>query len=458
MNVSELVEAIGAAVKRGAGTFEVKGISTDSRTTKKGDVFFALKGPNYNGHAFVKDAYAKGAIGAVVEIIPGLDPSKTYNVMVVRDTLRALGFLAGYVRGLYKIPLIAVSGSSGKTTTKDMIAAIMMTSRPVLKTEGNKNNLIGLPQTLFRLTTAHKAAVVELGVSEQGEMERLANISKPDVAVITNIGRVHLETLGTLEGVAKAKAPLFEHLKDDGTKVVNLDDPWTLKIDSVTKPSAKRVTFSLKEKADVRVLSYSLDPALSALNVELDIRGAVIKVQLHSPAICNVANAAAASAASLAAGATVEEIQQGLNMFAPSAGRMEVIKAMGATIINDTYNSNPEAVIYALLTLKSAVGGKIAVLGDMLELGAASEEAHKEVGRAATNAGVSGLIAIGAFSKNIIEGAIGAGFSAKRALAFESKAEALLALKAMIKDGDTVLVKGSRGVALEEIVEGLKKA
>lgn len=458
MNVSELVEAIGAAVKRGAGTFEVKGISTDSRTTKKGDVFFALKGPNYNGHAFVKDAYAKGAIGAVVEIIPGLDPSKTYNVMVVRDTLRALGYLAGYVRGLYKIPLIAVSGSSGKTTTKDMIAAIMMTSRPVLKTEGNKNNLIGLPQTLLRLTSAHKIAVVELGVSEPREMEQLANMCKPDVAVITNIGRVHLETLGTLEGVAKAKAPLFEYLKDGGTKVVNLDDPWTLKIDSIMKPDAKRITFSLKEKADVRVLGYSLDPALLALNIELDVRGAAVKVQLHSPAVCNVANAAAATAASLAAGATVEEIQQGLNMFAPSAGRMEVIKAMGATIINDTYNSNPEAVISALTTLKSAAGGKIAVLGDMLELGAASEEAHKEVGRAVANAGVSGLIAIGAFSKNIIEGATGAGFSAKRALAFESKAEALSALKAMIKEGDTVLVKGSRGVALEEIVEGLKKA
>lgn len=458
MKVSELVEAIGAAVKRGAGTFDVKGISTDSRTIKKGDVFFALKGPNYDGHKFVKEAYEKGAVGAVVEIIPGLDPSKTYNVMVVRDTLRALGFLAAHVRLGHKIPFVAVSGSSGKTTTKEMTAGILLRSRPVLKTEGNKNNLIGLPQTIFRLTPAHKAAVVELGVSEPGEMQRLANICKPDVAVITNIGSVHLETLGTLEGVAKAKAPLFEYLNEGGTKVVNLDDPWTVKIDSLFKPEAKKVTFSLKNKADVRVTGFNLDGALGALAVELDLRGEAVKVVLNSPALCNAANAAAAAAAALALGATPAEIQDGLNAFVPVAGRMSALKIGNITVLDDTYNSNPEAAASALLTLKGATGRKVAVLGDMLELGQSAEAAHRELGKAAVEAGVSFLVAVGGMSKDIVEGALGAGLDRGRAAAFAGKAEALSALKGELKDGDTVLVKGSRGVALEEIIEGLKKA
>lgn len=458
MKIQELIEAIGAHVKHPAVDMQVKGISTDTRTIKKGDCFFALKGPNFNGHAFVKEAYEKGACGAVVEILPGLEPKKSFNVMVVRDTLRALGFLASHVRSQHDIPLVAVAGSAGKTTTKEMIASILTQSRPVLKTEGNKNNLVGLPLTLLRLNSAHRAAVVELGISEPGEMERLARTCRPDVAVITNIGRGHLMNFGGLEAVAKAKAPVFEELSKGGTKVVNADDPWTRKIDSVMRPELNRVAFGAHEKADVRVKGYSLRDDLTAVDMTFDVRGETAAITVHSPAVANVMNAAAAIAAVLPLNATVKEIEDGLKSFAPLKHRMEAIRANGYTILDDTYNANPEAVISALSTLKSAKGRKVAVLGEMLELGEASSSAHREIGARAALAGVALLAAIGAHSKDVIEGAVSNGMKASSCLAFVDKASAIAGLKGLIKEGDVILVKASRGAGLETVVEELKKA
>ena len=454
MMIAELVEATGASLKHGAGSFEFRGISTDTRTIKKGEVFFALKGPNFNGHAFVKEAYKKGAIGVVVELIPSLDPALSYNVMVVRDTLRALGYYAAYVRGRFKIPLIAVAGSSGKTTTKEMAAAILERSRPVLKSEGNMNNLVGVPKTLFNLKETHRAVVLELGISEPREMERLGYICRPDVALITNIGRGHLRSLGSLEGVAKEKAQLIEFLADKGVKAVNLDDPWTVKIASVMKPEAGKVTFSLKEKADVAV--KEIKTGSGGINIVFDVRGVGVPVRLNSPALCNVANAAAAIAAVLPLDVKTEEIQAALNSFAPLHGRMEVLNVNGLIVLDDTYNANPESMSAALQTLKAAAGRKIAVLGDMLELGDASMEAHMEIGKLAAQCGVDVLIAVGEMSKAAADSAVKAGLKAAQAHAFRNKLEAVSALKGIVKEGDVILVKGSRAVGLEDVVESLK--
>lgn len=448
---TDIAAATGGRLKGNSGVVAA-GVSTDSRKIASGDVFFALKGPNFDGHAFVKDVVAKGASVVVVEreeSLAGLPASVA--AIVVDDTLKALGALASHVRGLHKIPFIAITGSAGKTTTKEMTAAILSISRNVLKTEGNKNNLIGLPLTIFRLTESHEAGVVELGISEDWEMERLVSICRPDISLITNIGRGHLKTLGSLEGVAKAKGPIFSLLPSHGVKAVNLDDPWVVK---AAGQGGTRVTYSMKEKADVTVEGYSAEDGLAGTRAVYNVRGRRITVRFYSPGVMNVLNGAAAIAAVLPIGIPLEHMVEGLQSWAPVKGRMGVIRSCGFTLIDDTYNANPESMGSALRTLKEARGRKVAVLGDMLELGEATETEHKGVGRLAAEVGVDVLVAIGSSSETTAEGARSAGL--KDVFSFGSKRNALELLKRILHEGDTVLVKGSRGIALEEVVEGLK--
>lgn len=450
--ISEVIEAVGGALLQGFPGGFVKGVSTDSRKAGAGEVFFALRGPNFDGHKFIKDVFSKGAAGAVVERAEGLDIPPSFSVIAVGDTLKALGLLAGYIRGLHKIPVIAITGSAGKTTTKEMTAAILKRSRNVLKTEGNLNNLIGLPLTLFGLDENHQAAVVELGISEMWEMDRLFDICRPGIALITNIGRGHLKTLGSLEGVAKAKGPLFTRLGPSGVRVVNLDDPWAVKL---AGDAANKVTYSAWKEADVRVKGFKAADGLSGTDVIYDIRGRDLPVRINSAGSTDVINGAAAIAATLPLGVSPGDIQEGLGSYRPVHGRMEVLKVNGLTILDDTYNANPESVAAALKTLKSAAGRKVAVLGDMLELGDAASAEHRAAGRLAGETGADIVVAVGSLSRDIVEGASSAG--AKTGLfAFEDKKEALAALKELIKEGDSILVKGSRATALDEIVEGLK--
>ncbi|MBI5237177.1 MAG: UDP-N-acetylmuramoyl-tripeptide--D-alanyl-D-alanine ligase [Deltaproteobacteria bacterium] len=454
LKMQEVIKAVEGTLAQGSMDSIVKGVSTDSRSIAEGELFFALKGPNFDGHVFVRDIALKGAAGAVVESAEGLGiipPS--FNVILVKDTLLALGGLASYFRGLHKIPFVAISGSAGKTTTKEMIASILGRSRNVLKTEGNKNNLIGLPLTLFRLTPEHEAAVVELGISEIWEMERLVEMCRPDVAVITNIGRGHLKTLGSLEGVANAKGALFTRLGSHAIKIVNLDDPWAVRL---AKGSENTVTYSLKEKADVRVKGCSVDEDLNAVTALYDIRGRELSVRINAPGVANVVNGAAAIAAALSLGVPLEDMKEGLSSFSTIRGRMHILRAGGLVLLDDTYNANPESMTSALRTLKAAKGRKVAVLGDMLELGEAAEAEHCGIGRMAGELGIDLIVAVGDNSGKVAEGAISAG--ARHVYSFREKKEALIALKGLLKHGDSVLVKGSRGVRLEEIVEGLKEA
>lgn len=452
ISFNDIAAATGGALKNGQGSVAT-GVSTDSRKVNAGDLFFALKGPNFDGHAFVKDVLAKGASGAVVDneaCLKGLPQGAA--VVVVDDALKALGGLASHIRGLHRIPFIAITGSAGKTTTKEMTASILSVSRNVLKTEGNRNNLIGVPLTIFNLTEAHEAAVIELGISEDWEMERLVAMCAPDVSLITNIGRGHLQTLGSLEGVARAKGPIFSMLGAHGVKAVNLDDPWVVK---AAGTGGQTVTYSMKQKADVFVEGSSTEAGLAGAKAVYIVRGKRITVRFSSPGLMNVVNGAGAIAAALPLGVPLEHMVLGLEAWTPVKGRMGLIRSGGLTVLDDTYNANPESMGSALRTLKEASGRKVAVLGDMLELGEASEEEHAGVGKLAAELGVDVLVAIGASSETTAEGARRAGL--KAVFSFGSKRNALELLKRILHEGDTVLVKGSRGVALEEVVEGISK-
>jgi UDP-N-acetylmuramoyl-tripeptide--D-alanyl-D-alanine ligase len=458
LEIGDILKATAGRLLKGSGG-PVKGVSTDTRTIREGEIFFALKGPKFDGHAFLRGAASGGASGAVVEKeVEGLPQS--LNVIFVEDTLKALGDLAGYVRAAHSIPIVAVGGSSGKTTTKDMIALVLGGKMTVLKTEGNRNNTIGLPLTLFGLNSVHEAAVVELGISVPGEMKRLAEICRPDVAVITNIGRGHLETLDTLEGVARAKGELFASLGPGAVKVVNLDDPLVARVSDETDTGTRgieKVTFGKDDGADVCIKDFSLDGPC-ALKVNYEVRGERLSVRLRSPLVSNVSNGAAAIAAALPLGPTKEEILEGLNSFVPPRGRMEALKVGGLTVLDDTYNANPESMAAALNTLVKLTGRPVAVLGDMLELGDISPEAHREVGRIAGKLGVELIVAVGEWAEEVKDGALskGGGMEEDNIHCFKDKGSALSAMKELLRKGDVLLVKGSRGSGMEEIVECLK--
>ena len=461
-DVEHILAATGGVLESGTGAGPAGAVSIDSREIRGGEVFLALKGPSFDGHAFVAEAAARGALTAIVER-PDKYPGPL-NVIRVDDTLKALGDLASYARRRHDIPLVAVSGSVGKTGTKEMIAAILARSRRVLKTEGNMNNQVGLPLTLLNLEDFHEAAVVELGISEAGEMERLVEIARPDVALLTNIGSSHLETLGTPEGVGRAKAPLFTKSGPGCTRVVNLDDPRVVKIEAEAAAAAgtggaTSVTYGTVIGADVVVKNHNVLDGLKGVDAAYEVNGTPVEVRFSSPALSNVINGAGAIAAVVALNAPPTDIstdvRDGLGSFKGLAGRMEILDAADFMLIDDTYNANPESVGAALKTLSTATGRKVAVLGEMLELGTDSGPAHREIGALAAASGVDILVAIGRWSAEMVEGA-SAGLGPDAVYAFDDNLAALKALGLIIKTADSVLVKGSRGAALEEVVAGLR--
>jgi UDP-N-acetylmuramoyl-tripeptide--D-alanyl-D-alanine ligase len=452
MNITakDIAVAVNGVLSRGALDSLVEGVSTDTRTLKAGAVFFALKGPNFDGHRFVDEAFSKGAAAVVVEAgAGGLRTPSQGAVIEVNDALAALGALASHVRGLYGVPLIAVGGSAGKTTTKEMIASILARSRKVLKTEGNLNNLIGVPLTLFGLDPSREVAVVELGISEPWEMERLVAICRPDIALITNIGAAHMEKLGGADGAARAKAALFTMLRPGGVKAVNLDDE---RVAALAGGPGETVTYGARKDADVRVVE-----ALGA-DVAYSVRGESVSVRFRGPSASNAINGAAAIAATVPLGVTRDEISAGLNGMDALHGRMEVVVADGLTLLDDSYNANPASMASALETLARAGGRKVAVIGEMLEMGAYAAEAHREAGLSASMLGIDVVVAVGMWAKDVAGGVARGEARGTTVVSFKDKASAMAALDGILMDGDTVLVKGSRGAALEDVVEWIKRS
>lgn len=422
------------------------GVSTDTRTLRPGELFVALRGPNFDGHAFVPRAAERGAAAAVVEHpLAGSLP-----LLQVADSLVALGAVAAEWRGRFELPVLAVTGSFGKTTVKEMMAAIAATRGDVLASRGNLNNEIGLPLTLFGLDPAHRAAVLELGANHAGEIARLAAISRPSVGVVTAAGPVHLEGFGSLEGVARAKGELYAGLPGDGVAIINQDDAFA----SLWREMAgtrRCVSFGLKADAEFRAeqISQSLDAAGPLLEFRLVTPDGAADARLALPGRHNALNALAAAAATWAAGWSLDEIVAGLARVAGVQGRMSLRKShSGALLIDDTYNASPVALQAAIEYATALPGETWLVLGDMRELGAASAELHAAAGRLARERGITRLYAIGPESAAAAE-AFGT------AQHFSEIAELASALERDLPPGVNLLVKGSRSMRLETLIERL---
>jgi UDP-N-acetylmuramoyl-tripeptide--D-alanyl-D-alanine ligase len=419
-------------------------VSSDSRAIQPGDLFVALRGERFDGHDFVVDCLQRGAAAALVDT--QWNAGTANPLLVVEDTRLALGALASYWRSKFHIPVAAITGSNGKTTVKEMLAAILRANSAedaVLATQGNLNNDIGLPLTLFKLRELHRYAVIEMGMNHPGEISYLTRLAKPDVALVNNALQAHLEGLGSVEAVAHAKGEIFEGLADDGTAIINADDAFA-PLWKQLAAQHKIMTFGLDAAADVSA-DYRLEADGSEVALKTPQGNASLRLTV--PGLHNVRNALAASAAALAMGASISAIVAGLQTYGGVKGRLQrKAGKQGATIIDDTYNANPASMRAAIDVLAACPGKRVLVLGDMGELGADAAGMHREIGAYAKAAGLGTLLVLGDLSQEMASG-FGGG-----AQHFES-AEALVETLAKQLSADTtVLVKGSRFMRMERVV------
>jgi UDP-N-acetylmuramoyl-tripeptide--D-alanyl-D-alanine ligase len=454
--MSKLAEAAGGELLSGDPGARVGTISTDTRKIAQGDCFIALCGENHDGHDFVADAVGKGAGAVIVSQRVDLPSNTSAAVIRVGDTLYALGELARRHRMNFDIPVIAVAGSNGKTSTKEMISAIFNRTRRVLKNRGNYNNLIGLPLTLLELGEEHDVAVVEMGINAPGEMERLAQIGSPTAAVITNIHPAHLEGLHSIDLIMEEKGKLWESLRPDGIAVVNSDDPRLSHF--ADHIEARKITCSLRNgAADVSVCSQIVISEQST-SFRINAFGFQIPVSLPVMGVHYAQNALAATAAAMGAGASAEEVGAGLSSYEPLSQRMNCLRLPGGGfLVDDTYNANPGSMAAAVEAVLAASAGRpfVAVLGEMLELGPEGPALHYETGRKIGAAKPSGLIALGPLGNEILKGAQAAGLDESLCFHAGNHAEAVDFLERVMPEGAWVLVKGSRAMTMERVVEAM---
>ncbi|MBU4177365.1 MAG: UDP-N-acetylmuramoyl-tripeptide--D-alanyl-D-alanine ligase [Proteobacteria bacterium] len=457
--LSQVLLATGGRFLSGRTEAGFRRVCTDSRGIEPGDLFVALRGENFDGHAYLAQAVQKGAAGLVVDAVP--EKMVPVPVVLVTDTLRALGDLAAYRRSLMPdLQVVAMTGSCGKTTVKEMIAAILSREYNVLKTQGNFNNLIGLPLSLLPVEFHHDFAVMEMGMNQPGEIARLTEIADPDIACITNVQDAHLAGLSDISGVARAKGELFNGIKAWGKLVVNIDDKRVRGI--ARRCSQKKITFGRNPKADVRGLRLrSLGERGMAFTLQIGASEA--RVKIRGLGAHNVQNGLAAAAMAHAAGVKFADIVAGLESFTPFEKRLQVQKlAGGIRLVNDAYNANPSSMLAALETLRQMdrTHKKVVILGDMLELGTQSISAHQDIGRAVARLGFDGLLAVGEFAETLVGAARKAGMSKKKAMFFGTKEQVGDWLResidaGVLRQGDWVLVKGSRGMRMETITHDL---
>jgi UDP-N-acetylmuramoyl-tripeptide--D-alanyl-D-alanine ligase len=457
--LEEILKATGGRLLQGEEKTSFRGISTDSRTVAEGELFIALKGERFDGHHFAIEALKKKAGGVIIEEDKvrdirwnGYRPSA---VIAVKDALHALGDIARERRRKFGTPVVALTGSNGKTTTKDMISACLETTFPVLKTKGNLNNLIGLPLTLLNLTEQERIVVLEMGMNVPGEIRRLTEIAEPDVGLITNIERVHLEGMGSLERVREEKGELFRKMRQDGTILVNQDDPRV--IDLASEFRGQKITFGIDHPAEVMAKEIRLQ-GVGATSFTLMMEGVTLEITLPFLGSHFVPNALSAIAAASLFGIELDKVKEALEHLSPSPMRMEVLRPKeGVTLINDAYNANPRSMELALeiLSEMKGKGRAIAVLGDMLELGEYSVEAHQDIGQKVKELSIDFLLALGEEAPVLVESAMRHGLNSEKARIAESHTEAISILRKMVRDGDWILVKGSRRMGMEKIAEGL---
>lgn len=423
---------------------EFSGVSTDTRSLRAGELFIALEGPNFDGGNYVETARENGAAGAVVKRVSDAALSQ----IVVDDTRLALGRLAAAWRGRLTTTVIGVTGSNGKTTVKEMIRSCLLQQAPTFATRGNFNNDIGLPLMLVLIKEQHRFAVIEMGANHAGEIGYLTSLAQPDVAVITNAGAAHLEGFGSIEGVARAKGEILAGLGSTGTAVLNADDKyfsyWVSQLD--TNPI---LSFGLSDGADFH--ARRIDARVDGSTFELQLPGTAVEVALPLPGLHNVRNACAAAAAAQAVGLAPAKIKAGLESVPPVDGRLQPLHGVnGSTLFDDSYNANPRSVIAAAEFLSALPGENWLVLGDMKELGADAAAMHREVGEAASATGIDRLFAVGELSRNTVEGfgANASWYKNPRALIGE--------ISAGLSPSVNVLVKGSRSMRMEDVVDALR--
>lgn len=459
MRVSEIIRITRGRLLCGDARTDIdlSRISTDSRTIRKGGFFIALKGPNFDGNDFVEAVLEKGAIGAIVSNCKNGDsphlrvngPGTVPIFIQVKDTARALQAIAHYHRMRFKIPVIAVTGSNGKTTTKEMIWSVLSTRYNVLKNDGTENNHIGVPRTLLRLNAKHDMCVLELGTNHYGELRLLGSISRPGTVVMTNIGPSHLESLKVLGGVFKAKKEILEYLTEGGTLILNGDDPHLLRIKS---KRFKIIRFGFGESNDFRASQAEVGKNSIRFSVN---GGSPFKLNILGEH--NIYNALAAIATASEFGIPHKSIQTAFLRYRPGPMRLNLVRVRGIDIINDSYNSNPLSMEGALNVLKRYPARKRWVVsGDMLELGADGRYFHEALGEAIADRAVDGLLTLGRLSSHAHSRALACGMDRSAALHCKTHNQIASALRRCVKKGDVILIKGSRGMKMERVIEKLR--
>jgi len=429
----------------------VRGISIDSRTVCAGDLFWAIKGDRFDGNDFVDKAIEKGAVAAVVSRTTGPDAIRN-KLIKVEDTLISLRHMATDWRAQHSCTVIAVTGSSGKTTTKELISSILMQQYNCLKTEGNKNNLIGVSLTLLRIAKMHEVAVVELGMNHRGEIAQLTSMTQPRIGVITNIGRAHIGLLGSINCIIDAKSELLEGMEPDGIAVLNRDDPYYY-ILAERCPNGV-ITVGESDDADVRIHGIKLFPQEGRTEVTVIARGDPLTVALPILGRTAAYNLSMAVAVAMQLGCGRQEIMEGVAGFMPVSSRMNHRVVQGIHILDDSYNANPESMHSALNTLFECKGSarSIAILGDMLELGNQSECLHRQLGQwIGHNRKVDFLITIGSQARIMAEEAVKMGYPSRNVWSMGEHEEISLLAYSLLGSGDWVLIKGSRMMGLDRV-------
>lgn len=447
LSLAEVVKVTNAQTNSDAEIFFER-VTTDSRKISPGALFIALKGENFNGEDFAEDSLKKGASAVLV--------SKKFNreldgvIIKVDDTLAAYRQIAGAWRNRFDIPVIAVTGSNGKTTTKDLTAAALDGLGHVLKTSGNFNNEVGVPMTLLGIKDITNAAVVEIGMRGLGQIESLAQVVKPTIGIVTNVSETHIELLGTIENIAKAKGELVEAIEHGGTIVLNADNVYTAAMTKLAGEGVHVITYGLENQADFMAKNILIGSVSTEFT--LSFRGKEYDFEIPMLGRHNVSNALAAIAAGYACGLTVPQVQRGFSSLTTTKMRYEVIRRDGLTIINDAYNASPASMRVAIKTTSEVYDGRlIAVLGDMLELGDIAERVHKEIGAELVENKFDILITLGELGKFIAAGAREAGLT--NIYSFDTHEAAAKKILELVCDGDTILFKASHVMHMEKIIE-----
>ncbi len=457
LSVREISAAVGGKILNCDENKIVLNISTDSRDILKGDLFIPLKGENFDGHEFIDTAFEKGAVCALSEI--EINTQKTY--IKVDNTKKALADLAEYYRNLFDIPVAAVTGSVGKTTTKDIIYSVLGQKFNTVKTDGNFNNEIGVPLTIFKIEENTEAAVIEMGMNHFGEIRRLCKMVKPDAAVITNVGYSHIENLGSREGILKAKCEIFDFLKEEGLKILNGDDDMLMTLKGREKNTCFYGTANYSYDENDFYADEIAEKGIDGISFRVHKGSESFWANIETPGRHMVLNTLAAAAVGDYFGLNFEQIKKGVESFEPTKMRMDVIRTDKYTIINDVYNANPVSMKAGIDVLSESSLRKVCILGDMFELGDFAPKLHFEVGEYACQKNIDVIICIGNISKNIYEGALKRAaldnIDAKNIFYFKTQEKFFAEIDDILKNNDIILVKASRGMKFEKTVEKIKR-